>query len=626
MPVIPGTMLPQPPGGGVRYARSSMDGVRFLPRRTDGAQALAIGAGALEKAAGLWLQANIKAKEAKAAMDLDEIRVKAEAAYRDNMTALSQDPDGYETFGDRSQKNFLTLRQDCRELLDGLPAEHRRKAEQYLTGQAARWRDDTSHLQYQARVTALSGQAALSVQSQLNANDWNGARETVRVAVEQGVYTRAQGDALLADIGHRETWSVAVAEVKADPSRAAGYLEKNDDGSWKVDKPGLTPQDRERLARYGEELCRENAKELRDALTADPGNFDPQAVEYKRLDGQISDRDAEKLLAVHRACLDRESARSFDYLMQEGSAVDTLEKVEDMRAKVAADQSLSALERARRDAALAVHALRLKSKAEAEATKEQSEFYSEQKMRILYPGLFGDGAETVTYEDVMGWAEAKKLTYGQAYDLLHTGMSIRERREEAARKLQSRRAAVSATVAIEELEVPADPAERKRVFDELDGQLYGRFFADEPDTYKRLSDRLVERFSPDPRGWRKNEELRNGWEAYLDEQKEKGFFSVKTVEEPIYMYSGFGMMAGPREARTRDHAEESLLKWRGLMYDWLERNPKATEKELREYGDALRVRINAAHVGGELDELFAAAEASLRGTDIRRRREGGEGK
>lgn len=626
MPVIPGTMLPQPPGGGVRHARASMAGVRFLPRGTGGADALAALGGLAEKAAGLWLQANIKAKEAKAAMDLDEIRVKAEAAYRDNMTALSQDPDGYETFGDRSQENFLTLREDCRELLDGLPAEHRRKAELYLTGQAARWRDDTSRLQYQARVTALSGRAALSVQNQLDANDWNGARDTVRVAVEQGVYTRAKGDALLADIGHREAFAAALDDVKANPARAAGYLEKNDDGSWKMDIPGINPQDRERLARHGEELCRENAKELRDAMSADPGNFDPQAVEYKRLDGQISDRDAEKLLAVHRACLDRESAQAFDYSLL--SAFDTMEKVAAAREALKDDGTLSELERSRRDAHLAAHGMRLKARDESEASKEQSEFYSEQKMRILYPGLFGDGEkEEITSERVTEWVKEKKLTYGQGYDLLHTGISIREGREAAARKLQSRRAAVSATVAIEELEVPADPAERKRVFDELDGQLYGRFFADEPDTYKRLSDRLVERFSPDPRGWRKNEELRNGWEAYLDEQKEKGFFSVKTVEEPIYMYSGFGMMAGrPREARTRDHAEESLLKWRGLMYDWLERNPKATEKELREYGDALRVRINAAHVGGELDELFAAAEASLRGTDIRRRREGGEGK
>ncbi len=623
MPVIPGTMLPQPPGGGVRYARSSMDGVRFLPRRTDGAQALAIGAGALEKAAGLWLQANIKAKEAKAAMDLDEIRVKAEAAYRDNMTALSQDPDGYETFGDRSRENFLTLRQDCRELLDGLPAEHRRKAELYLTGQAARWRDDTSRLQYQARVTALSGQAALSVQNQLNANDWNGARETVRVAVEQGVYTRAKGDALLADIGHREAFAGGVAMVKANPNSAKELTETNEDGSYKVNIPGLSPEDRERLAKYGKDLCASNAATLREQYTTAVKageDFNPARVEEAAASGAITREDADSILAVDKVARDRRAHDAFALKLSDGTLA-TAEQLADARAAVVGDGSLSDAEKKWRLDHLDAATARLEAKGEREASKEQSEFYSEQKMRILYPGLFGDGTETVTYEEVMGWAKAKKLTYGQAYDLLHTGMSIRERRAEAARQLTTRQAKVQCTLAIAEMEVPSDPAERQALFQKKDGDLFEAFFATSPETYAALSKELEERFSPDPKGWRANETLKVGWETYLAEQKEKDFYSVRTGLKPIQTFhqlEKYGRAGVPFQEKNGDRAGESFRRWEGEMLEWLARHPKATEKELREYGDALRMKINAAHVGGELDELFQAEYANLRKYDIRR--------
>lgn len=619
MPVIPMPNLPMANQGAPHYGRAQAPDASYYRNAAPGAQLAANLAGVAEKAAGLWLQANLKARESKAAMDLDEIRVKAEAAYRDNMTALSQDPDGYETFGDRSQKNFLALRQDCRELLDGLPAEHRRKAELYLTGQATRWRDDTSRLQYQARVTALDARGRNSIQSQLDANDWDGARATALSLKESQVWSQAQYDKAVQEIGHSEAWSGALAWVKANPARAAELLEVDGAGAWKVDKPGLNPQDRERLARHGEALCKDNAAALREQMASDPENFDMNAVDGQKGAGLITDRDAQSLSAAHQAYRDRASARSFDYAMQEGTAFDTVEKVEAAREALKDDQSLPALERERRDAALAVHALRLKSRAEAEATKEQSEFYSEQKMRILYPGLFGDGAETVTYEDVMGWAKAKKLTYGQAYDLLHTGMSIRERREEAARQLTTRQAKVQCTSAIAETEVPSDPAERQALFQKKDGDLFNVFFATSPETYAALRKELEERFSPDPKGWRANEALKAGWEGYLDEQREKDFFSVRTV--PLKPFAGDDMGAFvPASNTVRDLSRqgESFRRWEGEMLEWLARHPKATEKELREYGDALRMKINAAHVGGELDELFQAEYANLRKYDIRR--------
>lgn len=643
MPVIPATMLPQPPGGSARYARAEMPGVRFQARASAGTAALSAAASALPdlagKVAGLWFQANLKAKEAKAAMDLDEIRVRAEAAHRDGMRELAQDPDGYETFGDRSQKAFLALRQDCRELLDGLPPEHRRRAELYLTGQAARWRDDTSRLQYQARITALDARAKGSIEGQLDAADWDGARATAQSALDSQVWSRARYDAAMADIGHREAFAAKLAEVKARPADFTGLADAGEDGKWTMEASGLTAQDRERQAAHARALCGENAREMRERYMAAMDAGEPfDTAEFSRAadGGRITRDQADSLLRVARGREAKAAHDAFELSLADGSLA-TPEKVDEAEKAVRADASLPDAEKAWRLDRLARERLRLeagaeraqakgertKAREEREADRARQDFYLERKMRAEFPGLFGDAAP-VTQREVGEWLKQGKITRGQAYDLLHTALAVQTRREEAARRLADSRAKVAATVAIEDMEVPDDPAERKALFDEADEQLFERFYAADPETYLRLSRRLEEALSPDPRGWRANPGLKGGWDAYLDEQREKDFFSVRTTRTVETDLLVSGVHERVRTGRDASRAPESFRKWQALMYDWLARNPKATEADLRKYGDALRLEIQRTEAGARLDDLFAAAAQDLRENDISRKARGRE--
>ena len=665
MPVIPMSRLPMANQGAPHYGRAQAPGASYYRNAAPGAQLAASLAGVAEKAAGLWLQANQKAKEAKAAMDLDEIRVKAEAAYRDNFTALSQDPDGYETFGDRSQKNFLTLRQDCRELLDGLPAEHRRKAELYLVGQASRWGNDTEKLQYQARVTALSGQAALSVQSQVAANDWDGAQETVRVAVEQGVYTTEKGEAMLADIRHREAFAAALDDVKANPARAAEYLEKNEDGTWTKDVSGLTAEDREKLARHGEALVLKTAKELADEFTtvsASGESFDLNQFDYALHDGRITQKEYDGLVAMERAWRAKKDNEAFDASIvlrpfqnedevaaairqtQEDSRLDDKEKVRRIRILESQELQLKQerhgrdVEVARRQQNLATsvryfYEMRLGDDEYLEWLKgnirdrysarwvKDDQHLPDSTFRILQDIVETEGrlnqlpqgsrqrqelerelrdlnAELrvgPTAADVRKWVDAGWMSKEDALRLVADADARWDRYQTETRKSDLEKAVVNLRFTINSMDLPNDPQRRSVLYNNLCLEIAQGIYPYSPKEAEALRKSLDARFGEVAGTWREDKQLVDAYDAYMNEQKDKYFHGADED--------------GRRAADTRKF-------WCATVVEWLERHPKATEEEMRAYGEQLKRAINTLSVGEELDAWMGLTTANLHRYDL----------
>ena len=52
------------------------------------------------------------------------------------------------------------------------------------------------------------------------------------------------------------------------------------------------------------------------------------------------------------------------------------------------------------------------------------------------------------------------------------------------------------------------------------------------------------------------------------------------------------------------------------MVEWLERHPKATEEEMRAYGEQLKRAINTLSVGEELDAWMGLTTANLHRYDL----------
>jgi hypothetical protein len=261
--------------------------------------------------------------------------------------------------------------------------------------------------------------------------------------------------------------------------------------------------------------------------------------------------------------------------------------------------------------------MQLMARDKAEASKEQSEFYSEQKMRILYPGLFGN-MEEITLTQVKDWVQESRLTYGQAYDLMHTWMSLHERADAAALKTTLKQAEQNALMQIEDLDVPSQPIDVKRLFQMVDGQLHETFWSVAPDIYAKLRKELVERLSPNPQGWRANPSLKEGWETYLAEQDEDDFYSMRTHK--YYSY-GSDLGLGTRGEKTRkieddSRQSESFARWKGIMLQWLAIHPQATEQEMRAYGDGLRLEIQQTEIGEALDRVLLYTENHLRAFSI----------